>query len=171
MTSKKATKHRTTTRADSPRKGSGRYRSSTITGVVMIVAIAVWWGLTHGRGNEETFDHSTGGGATHALSSPESAQNLIGRWQRMDAGYVIEVRSIARDGAVDAAYFNPDPIHVSKALASDTAGGLDLFVELMDVGYPGATYVLRYNPDHDVLVGIYHQPTAGQDFEVAFKRK
>ena len=106
-----------------------------------------------------------------ALSSPESAQKLIGSWQRADAGYVIDIRSIDRFGAVDAVYLNPNPIHVSQARVSDAAGGLDLFIELMDVGYPGATYQLRYSPEYDALVGLYNQPTAGQDFEVAFERK
>jgi hypothetical protein len=110
-------------------------------------------------------------GDTAALSSLEPARRLVGRWQRTDAGYVIDIRHVDRNGTVDAVYLNPNPIHVSQARVSDAEGSLDLFIELMDVGYPGATYRLRYNPEYDGLVGLYHQPTAGQDFEVAFERK
>lgn len=45
---------------------------------------------------------------------------------------------------------------------------MKLFIELQDVGYPGATYTLRYNPRQNVLEGLYYQPAAGQTFEVVF---
>jgi hypothetical protein len=43
---------------------------------------------------------------------------LIGRWQRTDGGYVIEIKRVATDGTMQAAYFNPRPINVSRATAS-----------------------------------------------------
>ena len=160
MTSKKQPKLRRKQPSPSTGHGSRRARWFGITVVVLIaVAAAVWWSRDD-HGNDGT-----------GLGSSDFAQVLVGRWQRTDAGYVIEVRSVDRRGGVDAAYFNPNPIHVSQALASDAGGALDLFIELWDVGYPGATYKLRYSPEYDALVGLYHQPTAGQDFEVAFKRK
>lgn len=127
--------------------------------VIAVAAAAFWW-----SGRNSPHDTTT-------MKSFEAAQGLVGRWQRTDAGYVIEIRSVDRSGAVDAAYLNPSPIHVSQATVTDTEGPLELFIELVDVGYPGATYRLRYNPEYDALVGLYHQPTAGQDFEVAFQRK
>jgi hypothetical protein len=160
VTSKKHAKPRRRQPAPSPRHGRRWARRLVVSVVVLIaVAAAVWWMSDNHR------DDGTG------LRSSDSAQVLVGRWQRTDAGYVIEIRSVDRHGGVDAGYFNPNPIHVSQALASDAGGALDLFIELWDVGYPGATYKLRYSPEHDALVGLYHQPTAGQDFEVAFKRK
>lgn len=171
MPSKNAARHSKKKKAESAGRGKRRIRSSAIAVILVVVAISVWWGLTRGRSEDHASDHPAGGDSSALLSSPESAQRLIGRWQRTDAGYVIDIRSIDRYGAVDAAYFNPNPIHISQALASDAGGALDLFIELMDVGYPGATYKLRYIPDYDALAGVYHQPTAGQDFEVAFNRK
>lgn len=164
---KPGTKHRATTRQTASRSPIRPF----IVTVVMVAAVgALWWwldgrGASHPRGRGATSDPAV------ALLSPELAQRLVGRWQRTDAGYVIEVRSVDRLGAVEASYFNPNPIHVSEARARDADGALDLFIELMDVGYPGATYTLRYIPEYDALAGVYHQPTAGQDFEVAFKRK
>jgi len=137
---------------------------------IAAVAVVVWWGWTNRRGAPPHGSLSAGDAAA-PLSSPDSAQRLIGRWQRTDAGYVIDIRHVDRNGTVDAGYLNPNPIHVSQARVSDAEGQLELFIELMDVGYPGATYRLRFSPEYDALVGRYHQPTAGQDFEVAFERK
>jgi len=149
-------KHPTASR----RRSSRSTRWIVIAAVIAVAAAAtLWWFRS---------DHL---GGVSTLKSPKSARKLIGSWQRTDAGYVIEIRGIDRNGGVDAAYFNPNPINVSQAQASEAGGALDLFIELMDVGYPGATYKLRYFPEYDALAGVYHQPTAGQDFEVAFNRK
>ncbi len=172
MVSKKGAKHRKKQTPGSPRRGSHSARRVVITAVVVVAAAAaLWWAKSDRGGTAADADLSKGDQSSVALSSPEFSQRLIGRWQRMDAGYVIDIRSIDPDGSVDAAYLNPNSIHVSQARVSDEEGALDLFLELMDVGYPGATYKLRYSPEYDALVGLYHQPTAGQDFEVAFERK
>ena len=95
---------------------------------------------------------------------------LIGRWLRPDGGYVIEIRNISSGGKMEAAYFNPRPINVSRAEVSRKKGGLEVFVELRDTGYPGSTYTLTYNPQQDMMIGIYFQATMGQSFEVIFVR-
>ena len=96
---------------------------------------------------------------------------LIGRWLRPDGGYVIEIRSISSAGKMEAAYLNPRPINVSRAEVSRKKGKLEVFVELRDTGYPGSTYTLTYNPQQDMLTGIYFQAKLGQTFEVIFVRK
>jgi uncharacterized protein (DUF2147 family) len=111
------------------------------------------------------------GPATSQADSQEAThgfQPLIGRWRRPDGGYVIEIRGIDAAGRIDAGYFNPRPINVARADASRDGDGLKLFIELQDVGYPGATYTLTYNPRQNVLEGLYYQPAAGQTFEVVF---
>lgn len=171
MGSKKGAKPGTRHPAASQQTGSrSRVRPFILTIVIVATVAALWWWLD-GRETSQPPGRGSQSGSSVALSSPELAQRLVGRWQRTDAGYVIEIRGIDRNGGVDAAYFNPNPINVSQAQASDAGGALDLFIELMDVGYPGATYKLRYIPEYDALAGVYHQPTASQDFEVAFQRK
>lgn len=96
---------------------------------------------------------------------------LIGRWLRPDGGYVIEIRNISSGGKMLAAYFNPRPINVSRAEVFRKKGELEVFVELRDTGYPGSTYTLTYNPQQDMLTGIYFQANLGQTFEVIFARK
>jgi hypothetical protein len=106
-------------------------------------------------------------------STPVSAANfepLIGRWQRPDGGYVLEVRSIGRDGNATVRYLNPRPINVARAEVSSQGDTSKLFVELQDVGYPGSTYTLVYDPKKDILLGIYFQAGTGQYFDVVFVR-
>ena len=102
--------------------------------------------------------------------APE-AQRLVGRWVRPDGGYVLEIRSVAADGRLDAGYFNPRPVNVSQARVRSADGPIEVFVELRDVNYPGATYRLIFEPRDDALYGIYTQPAVGQAFEVRFDRE
>jgi hypothetical protein len=102
--------------------------------------------------------------------SPDNFHNLVGRWIRPDGGYLIEIRAVDSKGLLDAAYFNPRPIHVSQARASLVNNEPQVFIELRDKGYPGATYTLSYHPERDVLAGLYYQPAVGQSFEVIFVR-
>lgn len=96
---------------------------------------------------------------------------LIGKWQRLDGGYVLEIRGAAEDGRLDAGYFNPNPIHVAEATwKRSEALDLVVFVELRDTGYPGARYVLHYRAADDTLSGTYTQPAVGQTFDVEFVR-
>ena len=108
---------------------------------------------------------------TAYTKNPEGFQKLIGRWLRPDGGYIIEIRGITKDGRMDAAYLNPRSIHVAQADASWKNGKLQVFIELRDTGYPGSTYTLDYNPEQDVLTGIYFQAAMNQAFEVVFVRK
>jgi len=95
----------------------------------------------------------------------------MGRWLREDGGYVLEIRGGATGGMLEARYFNPRSIHVSRAAWYEGAGVLQVLVELNDTGYPGATYVLRHDPKSDRLVGQYTQPAMQQAFEIEFVRE
>ena len=95
---------------------------------------------------------------------------LVGRWQRTDGGYVIEIEKVATDGTMKAGYFNPRPINVSRATASVFKDHLKIEVELRDTGYPGSTYTLLYDPNKDALLGFYYQAVQKQNFDVVFVR-
>jgi len=118
-------------------------------------------------------------GLSLPLSSAETSksfgevneQRLIGRWVRPDGGYVLDIRAVQAGGNLDAAYFNPNPIHVSRAEWRKETGGLSVFIELNDKNYPGATYRLRYYPDSEQLAGEYTQPLVQQTFDVYFVRE
>jgi hypothetical protein len=97
-------------------------------------------------------------------------QPLVGRWQRTDGGYIIEIRSIDTDGKIKAAYFNPRPINVETAQASIHKEQIKVEVKLRDVGYPGSAYTLIYAPDKDTLIGYYYHAVSGQYFDVLFVR-
>jgi hypothetical protein len=97
-------------------------------------------------------------------------QRLEGRWVRPDGGYVLELQQIQNDGSVVAAYYNPRPIHVSRAEVSRKEGRLTLFVELRDVNYPGSTYTLQYDPVLDRLQGTYFLAMQKETFVIEFMR-
>ena len=114
---------------------------------------------------------------TPAASAPQPTpaapgiERLVGRWLRPDGGYILEVRSVSPEGAVDASYLNPRPIRVARAEASRMGDGMTLFVELRDVNYPGSTYRLLYDRGRDVLTGTYFQALQQQTFDVEFVRR
>ena len=95
---------------------------------------------------------------------------LQGRWVRTDAPYVIEL-SHGQDGALQAAYFNPKPIHVGKTETAEQGGLIQVLIELQDANYPGSTYVLTYDRPQDLLKGIYFHPVSKQSYEVTFVRQ
>jgi hypothetical protein len=105
-----------------------------------------------------------------AATPAPAFEKLKGRWERPDGGYVIEVRNVEPGGMMKAAYFNPLPINVAKAEASQDGGVVHIFIELRDVNYPGSTYNLTYDPADDCLKGIYFQAAMGQTFDVYFVR-
>jgi hypothetical protein len=104
-----------------------------------------------------------------AAPKPEH-QKLLGKWQRPDGGYVIELRSVNAEGKFEAGYFNPAPIHIERALAFSEGGKLKVFVLLQDANYPGCTYKLTYDPQADQLFGEYFQATMQETYAVTFAR-
>jgi hypothetical protein len=95
---------------------------------------------------------------------------LKGRWLRPDGGYIIQIKNVDGSGRMEAGYFNPRAINVAKAQATGEKGKLKVFIELRDVGYPGSTYTLTYDPKDDVLRGVYYQAAMKQSFDVYFTR-
>lgn len=104
-----------------------------------------------------------------AADAPDPVK-LVGTWQRPDGGYVLQLSDPTPEGTLQAAYFNPQPINVSKALWKHQEGYLGAFVQLNAPNYPGSTYTLVYDATEDRLVGLYFQAAMQQQFEVEFLR-
>ena len=104
-----------------------------------------------------------------ATVSPELAK-LAGKWQRPDGGYILDIKSVEPSGKLEAGYFNPNPINVSRAAAWREKGTSKLVIELRDANYPGCIYTLEHNPQSDQLFGQYFQAALQQTFEVVFSR-
>jgi hypothetical protein len=139
-----------------------------------LFAAAVATGLTLGlaacnKSAPDLTSPATNAPATPAAAHPE-LQKLIGKWERPDGGYVLEITSVDAEGKLDARYANPAPIKVSRARAYREGGATKVFVELTDVNYPGCTYQLSLDEPHDQLFGIYFQAALQQKFDVAFAR-
>jgi hypothetical protein len=106
----------------------------------------------------------------NAAPDPTIAEKLVGSWRRTEGNYVIEIKSVDESGVIEAAYYNPQPINVSKAEATQPEEAVQVFIELRDVNYPGSTYRLEYDSEQDQLAGTYFQATHGQEFPVTFIR-
>jgi hypothetical protein len=119
---------------------------------------------------------ATGLACIFLLSPPAFAQTkldfmaLKGRWIRTDGGYVIEIKSVDPGGRMQAAYYNPNPINVSRAEATRSGAAVTVFIELRGPGYPGSTYTLIHDPKSDELKGIYHHAGLQKNFQVVFIR-
>jgi hypothetical protein len=109
-------------------------------------------------------------GKSKAKPAAAEFDMLQGKWFREDGGYRLEIKSAKADGKLEAAYFNPRPIAVSKAEASRDGSTLKVFVELRDENYPGCTYSLTYDADKQLLQGVYFQAAMQQSFDVVFTR-
>ena len=108
---------------------------------------------------------------TNRVAKKPDYNLLVGDWLRNDGGKSIRIQSILPDGKMDAAYFNPKPIHVGRAEWIIKENNLVIFIELQDVNYPGSAYTLQYYPAGDELAGIYYQAVDKVNYEVVFVRQ
>jgi len=140
--------------------------------VATVVVVVVGLVLYAGKQNEseEKKEQAISEVSTPAKEATVDLEKIVGRWLRPDGGYIIEIRSVGANGRLDAGYFNPNPINVSIAEASHRGDAVRVFVELKDVGYPGSSYTLTYDPQRDLLSGTYFQAALNQTFDVIFVR-
>ncbi len=152
-----------TKRKEEKSKPSSSIRlKAVVVGIIVLVGLAVFlfWQFNKPAGPLET-----------SRVSQTFSPKLKGMWFRQDGEYVIEIRSISPDGMLDAAYFNPAPINVSRAEATQDGTTTKLYLELRDVNYPGSYYTLTYDAAADQLRGAYYQAVLKQVFDVTFVRK
>jgi hypothetical protein len=161
---------------------TGRRRPNGLVLVVFaLAAVALVWLWNNARPKPDqvanlqaTNSPSTNADAvtgTNASTTRPEFQKLAGIWLRSDGDYALQIRSVDNLGAMDAAYFNPAPIHVSKAAALRDNGATQVFIELQDANYPGCTYTLVYDPATDRLSGDYFQAAIREHYQVEFTRK
>ena len=60
---------------------------------------------------------------------------------------------------------------IGKAQASHEGDAIEVFLKLTAGGYGGSTYTLKYDPDGDVLRGVYYQANARQSYDIYFERR
>jgi hypothetical protein len=155
----------------------GKHRRTGLMAALVVVVVTVALALSSSPWMPQIFPGPPVEGEAIKSSSVSLISNQIsedllrGRWVRPDGGYVIEVRDAQAGGRLEAAYFNPRPINVSRAEWHRADDGLHVFVELRGANYPGATYQLRYLPAMDQLVGDYFQPLYQKTFPVHFLRE
>jgi len=151
-----------------PERGSSKSLTVVVIALVALAAVATYF-LQRER------PPKAAASAAGAVTPPEATtvagfQSLKGRWARPDGNYVLEIRAVDADGQVEAGYYNPQPIRVSKAEVKKDGAAIKVFVELNDINYPGCKYNLTYIPNGDQLAGTYFQAALQQTYEVVFER-
>jgi hypothetical protein len=144
-------------------------------GIIVLSACGFLWSKGLKAGGQTAAAVPSGNQASSApgtvpVVASAALAKLTGKWVRPDGGYVIEIKGVEPGGKLDAAYFNPQPINVSRAQAVLEGGAVKVFIELRAANYPGSTYSLRYDAEADQLKGIYYQAALQQQFEVFFER-
>ncbi len=146
-----------------PAPAAGRLIIVWLVMAVLVAGIAWWlWPIPPAP------TPLAGSAPTSAPATAADYSPLVGKWQRSDGDYIIEILSAAPDGKLEAKYYNPGPINVGKAMGMIDGGKLTALVELRDVNYPGSTYRLRH--DVNKMTGEYFQATQGETFQVEFTR-
>jgi hypothetical protein len=134
-------KHRQTTRSGALPVSPARTRAIPRVILVMLAvasaaAFSLWWWKSKHSDIPPTIP-----AISETVAKPEF-QKLKGKWLRPDGDYAVEIKSVDDGGKMDEAYFNPFPIHVSRAEASMDGGAIKVFIELRAPNYPGSTYTL-----------------------------
>lgn len=153
-------------------KGSNRGNGSRGRGVMVIaliglaivgiVVLLVQWNAS--RTGEATGLHEAG------TSEEVGMDAVTGRWLRPDGGYILELARPGPGEKFKATYLNPRPIRVATTRVTRQGNDVRVFVELLDVGYPGSYYDLTYDSAGDQLVGNYFQAKMNATFDVFFVR-
>jgi hypothetical protein len=108
-------------------------------------------------------------------SSGPDFQRLVGRWSRIEGGYILEIKKASADGELEVKYVNPQrgEIHVERARAEPEGASFRVTVELRDRGYEGSNYTLQYDPQRDELHGRYKAifGEESQESDVSFMRE
>jgi hypothetical protein len=137
---------------------------------ILILAAAMACRAREGPGGAAASPTAAPVAAAPASAPTPSPDRLVGRWLRSDADYTIEIAGVGPDGKLDARYFNPGPIRVSRAETATQGGKLLMALELTDKNYPGNFYALMYDPGSDSLSGVYNHLGLNQQYEVTFSR-
>jgi len=154
---------------ETPVRRTSHRRLWTVVSVACVAVVLAWAAWRSTPAPASAIASASQAGPSSA--APQAYGALVGEWTRPDGGYVLAVSQVAPDGKATVAYYNPRPIHVSRAEAHREGDLVGLFVELNDVNYPGSTYTLGYDPASDQLRGIYFQAVERTRYEVAFVRR
>lgn len=106
-----------------------------------------------------------------AAQTSSGFEVLVGRWVRPDGGYVVTIEGVDADGNLEAIYSNPRFLPFEKAQATREGKTIKVFLELRAGGYNGSTYTLTYDPEKDILAGVYYQAVARQKYNIFFVRE
>lgn len=98
-------------------------------------------------------------------------QNLIkGVWARIDGPGEINISQVMDNGLLKVTFYNPKLVNIEKAVWTNSAEVLRIYILLRDDSYPGSGFSLNYSSEKDLLVGFYYDALINESFAVTFKR-
>jgi hypothetical protein len=95
---------------------------------------------------------------------------LKGRWQALNGYEVLEIKQIEATGRMEAAFWKPEPVHVSRAQAGRDGKVTRVLIHLR---YPDSSccfFDLTYEPGSERLKGIYWLKGRSKSTDVVFIR-
>lgn len=138
--------------------------------ICLIVAGLYLTAARHAGAENLQQDHSAAVSANRTADDQSiTAEKIIGRWNRTDGNYTIEIKKMNSRGLLGVAYSNPKPINIAQTKISSEK--TKIFIKLQDKGYPGSTYTLDYIPSDDLFKGTYFHAGIQQSFQVIFTRE
>ena len=109
-------------------------------------------------------------GVAMASTLDQALQPIVGKWIRPDSGATVEIVRISPGGQLEANYYNPSLVKLTKAEASLSGEQINIFIEVLYVEHPFPNYHLAYDPQSDQLKGDYYEATDGKHYQVLFDR-
>lgn len=131
-----------------------------------LLSLTLFISMISACSNQQTNDKQE----TSIYVSDTKLTAALGKWQRTDGDYIIDLSNIKTDSTLEAAYLNPKPINISETMWKVNNGYIYFYIKLDDEGYPGSYYSLGYYPDEDRLYGFYFQAMQQQKYDVVFER-
>ena len=144
--------------------------NSILIAAGILLAVLVAYMLWPSAETNSAENNITPAPAVSSNTPAPDKEKLVGRWQRADGGYIIELKNPTPEGLIEAGYFNPNPINVGKSAWQNKDGRLMVMIELQDQNYPGSLYNLEYQSHVDKLTGTYFQAVERVSYNVEFVR-
>lgn len=138
--------------------------TATLAGFVVVAVLLFAIGCGGSESSEESGEQQPN------VTEAEELERVAGRWLRPDGGYILELSRSGPEERFKATYLNPRPIRVATTRVSRKNSAVRVYVELLDVGYPGSYYDLVYDRSNDRLIGFYFQAKMNATFDVFFVR-
>ncbi|MGB0808153.1 MAG: hypothetical protein ACPGYJ_04260, partial [bacterium] len=91
-----------------------------IVAIVALLVLSLWWAQ---NSDQREVQRDTASNTVQGLSKVMNAKEvLMGRWQRHDGNYSIEIGDLENPSGPEVKYFNPNPVSVLRPVVTRIDG-------------------------------------------------